>query len=139
MKILLTGANGYIGMRLLPMLLEMGHEVICTVRDSERLSIDNETRAKVSVLEIDFLEDVVDGKIPKDIDIAYFLIHSMSTSTKDFDEMEAITAKNFNTYLENTQVKQVIYLSGIVNDSNLSKHLSSRKNVENILYEGPFG
>ncbi len=138
MKILLTGANGYIGMRLLPMLLEMGHEVICTVRDSERLSIDNETRAKVSVLEIDFLEDVVDGKIPKDIDIAYFLIHSMSTSTKDFDEMEAITAKNFNTYLENTQVKQVIYLSGIVNDSNLSKHLSSRKNVENILYEGPF-
>ena len=138
MKILLTGANGYIGMRLLPMLLDKGHEVICTVRDAERLSIDKETRAKVQVLEIDFLKDVVPGKIPNDIDVAYFLIHSMSTSTKDFDEMEAITAKNFNRYLEHTQIKQVIYLSGIVNDDNLSKHLRSRKNVEEILYEGPF-
>jgi len=138
MKILLTGANGYIGMRLLPMLLEMGHEVTCTVRDATRLSIAKETQAKISVIEIDFLEEVVPDKITSDIDIAYFLIHSMSTSTKDFDEMEAITAKNFNTYLENTQVKQVIYLSGIVNDENLSKHLWSRKNVEQILYEGPF-
>ena len=137
MKILLTGANGYIGMRLLPMLLDKGHEVTCTVRDAERLSIDKETRAKVQVLEIDFLKDVVAGKIPNDIDVAYFLIHSMSTSTKDFDEMEAITAKNFNRYLEHTQIKQVIYLSGIVNDDNLSKHLRSRKNVEEILYEGP--
>ncbi|MFS4493664.1 SDR family oxidoreductase [Maribacter sp. 2308TA10-17] len=138
MKILLTGANGYIGMRLLPMLLELGHEVICTVRDAERLSVDKETRAKIQVLEIDFLEDFVAGKVPHDIDAAYFLIHSMSSSTKDFDEMEAITAKNFNTYLEGTQVQQVIYLSGIVNDDNLSKHLWSRKNVEQILAEGPF-
>ncbi len=138
MKILLTGANGYIGMRLLPMLLELGHEVTCTVRDAERLSIDNETRAKIQVLEIDFLEDPVQGRIPSDIEAAYFLIHSMSSSTKDFDEMEAITARNFNSYLEETSVKQVIYLSGIVNDENLSKHLWSRKNVEQILSEGPF-
>ena len=138
MKILLTGANGYIGMRLLPQLLDLGHEVVCTVRDEARLSIDRETRAKIEVLEIDFLEDVQQGIIPKDIDAAYFLIHSMSASTQDFDEMEATTAKNFNRYLENTQVKQVIYLSGIVNEENLSKHLWSRKNVEEILYEGPF-
>ncbi|MFK7810939.1 MAG: SDR family oxidoreductase [Maribacter sp.] len=138
MKILLTGANGYIGMRLLPMLIELGHEIVCAVRDAERLSVDKETRAKIQVLEIDFLEDVVDGKIPKDIDIAYFLIHSMSSSTSDFDEMEAITAKNFNSYLKETQVKQVIYLSGIVNDDNLSKHLWSRKNVEQILSDGSF-
>ncbi|MEP3211066.1 MAG: SDR family oxidoreductase [Maribacter sp.] len=138
MKILLTGANGYIGMRLLPMLLELGHEVTCTVRDAERLSIDNETRAKIQVLEIDFLEDPIQGRIPSDIEAAYFLIHSMSSSTKDFDEMEAITARNFNSYLEETSVKQVIYLSGIVNDENLSKHLWSRKNVEQILSDGPF-
>jgi len=138
MKILLTGANGYIGMRLLPQLLDLGHKVVCTVRDEARLSIDRETRAKIEVLEIDFLEDVQQGIIPKDIDAAYFLIHSMSASTQDFDEMEATTAKNFNRYLENTQVKQVIYLSGIVNEENLSKHLWSRKNVEEILYEGPF-
>ncbi|WP_297796343.1 NAD(P)H-binding protein, partial [uncultured Eudoraea sp.] len=138
MKILLTGANGYIGMRLLPLLLDKGHDVICTVRNAERLSIDPETRSKVTILEIDFLEDVEAGKIPDDIDAAYFLIHSMSTSTRDFDEMEARTARNFNSYLKNSNVKQVIYLSGIVNDENLSKHLWSRKNVEEILSEGEF-
>ncbi|WP_394970319.1 SDR family oxidoreductase [uncultured Croceitalea sp.] len=138
MKILLTGANGYIGMRLLPQLLDAGHKVICTVRDASRLSVDKETLAKIEVLEIDFLQHAVEGKIPKDIDVAYFLIHSMTSSTKDFDEMEATTAKNFNAYLKNTNIKQVIYLSGIVNDKNLSKHLWSRKNVEEILYKGDF-
>lgn len=138
MKILLTGANGYIGMRLLPLLLDKGHDVICTVRNAERLSIDSETRSKITILEIDFLEDVVEGKIPADIDAAYFLIHSMSSSTRDFDEMEARTAQNFNSYLKDANVKQVIYLSGIVNDENLSKHLWSRKNVEGILSKGNF-
>ena len=138
MKILLTGANGYIGMRLLPQLLEMGHEVVCAVRDAERLSVDREVRSQIQVVEIDFLQDAVKGKIPKDVDVAYFLIHSMSTSTKEFDELEATTAQNFNTYLQETEVKQVIYLSGIVNDDNLSKHLWSRKNVEKILGEGAF-
>ncbi|MFD2589028.1 SDR family oxidoreductase [Croceitalea marina] len=138
MKILLTGANGYIGMRLLPQLLDAGHDVVCTVRDASRLSVDQETLAKIKVLEIDFLDDVSEGKIPKDIDAAYFLIHSMTSSTKDFDEMEAITAKNFNALVKDTNIKQVIYLSGIVNDKNLSKHLWSRKNVEEILYKGNF-
>ncbi|WP_276167902.1 SDR family oxidoreductase [Zobellia alginiliquefaciens] len=138
MKILLTGANGYIGMRLLPQLLDMGHEVVCTVRDEARFSIEKEMRAQIEVLEVDFLKEVEPFKIPKDINAAYFLIHSMSSSTQDFDAMEAKTAKNFNAYLSETQVKQVIYLSGIVNEENLSKHLWSRKNVERILYEGSF-
>lgn len=138
MKILITGANGYIGMRLLPLLLKMGHEVVCTVRNAERLSIDEETRAQIEIIEIDFLKQVQPGLLPGDIDVAYFLIHSMSTSTRDFDELEAVTARNFNSYLKDTRVKQVIYLSGIVNDENLSKHLWSRKNVEDILGEGDF-
>ncbi len=138
MKILLTGANGYIGMRLLPQLLDAGHDLVCMVRDASRLSVDQETLAKIEVLEIDFLDDVSKVKIPKDIDAAYFLIHSMTSSTKDFDELEAITARNFNTLVKNTNIKQVIYLSGIVNDKNLSKHLWSRKNVEEILYKGNF-
>jgi uncharacterized protein YbjT (DUF2867 family) len=138
MKILLTGANGYIGMRLLPQLLKAGHEVVCAVRDAERLSIDEETKAKVRIVEIDFLKEVMPHKIPNDIEAAYFLIHSMTSSTKDFDELEATTATNFNSYLKRTSIKQVIYLSGIVNEENLSKHLRSRKNVENILYKGPF-
>ena len=138
MKILLTGANGYIGMRLLPQLVDLGHDVVCTVRDEERFVLDKELRSKITVLEIDFLEDVRSGLVPEDIDAAYFLIHSMSSSTREFVEMEAKTAKNFNHYLAQTQAKQVIYLSGIVNEDNLSKHLWSRKNVEQILAEGPF-
>ncbi|VXB78738.1 SDR family oxidoreductase [Maribacter litoralis] len=138
MKILLTGANGYIGMRLLPQLLEMGHDIVCAVRDETRLSVDKETRSQIEVIEIDFLEDPKDNVVPQDIDAAYFLIHSMSSSTQDFDDMEAKTAENFNKYVSKTQIEQVIYLSGIVNDELLSKHLQSRKNVEDILYQGDF-
>tara|TARA_R110002051_G_scaffold64139_1_gene116730 strand:- start:7663 stop:9093 length:1431 start_codon:yes stop_codon:yes gene_type:complete len=138
MKILLTGANGYIGMRLLPQLLEMGHEIVCAVRDETRLSVDKETRSHIEVIEIDFLEEPKENVVPQNIDAAYFLIHSMSSSTQDFDEMEAKTAENFNKYVSKTQIEQVIYLSGIVNDELLSKHLQSRKNVEDILYQGDF-
>jgi uncharacterized protein YbjT (DUF2867 family) len=138
MKILLTGANGYIGMRLLPRLLEMGHEVVCAVRDENRLSVDDETRSRIKIVEIDFLKPVTTKKILSDIDVAYYLIHSMSSSTHDFDEKEALSAENFNLYMAQTGVKQVIYLSGIVNEEKLSKHLKSRKNVESILYQGNY-
>lgn len=138
MKILLTGANGYIGMRLLPKLLEMGHNVVCAVRDKKRLSVDYKIRSRIDVVEIDFLDDSEKQQMPKDIDAAYYLIHSMTSSVTDFDEKEAQAAKNFNKIVENTQCQQVIYLSGIVNNEELSKHLSSRKNVEDILYQGKF-
>ena len=113
-------------------------EVICAVRDEKRLSVDAKVRSQIEVVEIDFLEDPANQNIPKNIDAAYYLIHSMTSSVSDFDEKEAQAAKNFNTLLEGTQCKQVIYLSGIVNDKELSKHLSSRKNVEEILYKGDF-
>ena len=116
MKILLTGANGYIGMRLLPALLKEGHDVVCAVRSEDRFSIDKETRAEIDVVEIDFLEDVQHGKIPKDIDVAFYLIHSMSGSTTDFDDLERKTAENFNRYLKETNIKQVVFLSGIINE-----------------------
>lgn len=138
MKILLTGANGYIGMRLLPELLEQGHEVVCAVRDRKRFSTAPESLEKLQVVEIDFLQEPEAGKLPAGIDVAYYLIHSMSSSTSDFDEMEALSALNFTRYMEGTSVKQVIYLSGIVNEEKLSKHLRSRKNVEDILYRGNF-
>ena len=138
MKILLTGANGYIGMRLLPQLLALGHEVICTVRDKARFSIDAETKQRVQIIEIDFLNEVDARKLPVEIDAAYFLIHLMSANTANFGELEARAAHNFNAYVKHTNIKQVIYLSGIVNDKNLSKHLWSRKNVEEILYQGNF-
>ncbi|HBO30429.1 MAG TPA: DUF2867 domain-containing protein, partial [Leeuwenhoekiella sp.] len=116
MKILLTGANGYIGMRLIPFLLEAGHELVCTVRDKNRLAVNPRTRSKISIVEIDFLEEPNPDLLPQDIDAAYYLIHSMTSSTVDFDEKEKRAAENFNIYLSKTRCEQVIYLSGIVND-----------------------
>jgi len=138
MKILLTGANGYIGLRLLPHLLDEGHEVVCAVRDRKRLSVDHETRERLEVVEIDFLQEPEHQLLPVDIDVAFYLIHSMSASTGEFDQMEARSAHNFNRYMKETRVRQVIYLSGMVNSDTLSKHLRSRKNVEEILYSGGY-
>ena len=62
----------------------------------------------------------------------------MSTSTGDFEKMEEISAINFKDSIQQTKARQVIYLSGIVNEEKLSKHLSSRKNVERILASGSY-
>lgn len=138
MKILLTGANGYIGLRLLPQLLELGHEVICAVRNRKRFAANKDVLAKIKIVEIDFLKDTIAPDLIKDIDVAYYLIHSMTASTKDFDDQEALAATNFNKIMAGTTVNQVIFLSGIVNEEKLSKHLQSRKRVEDILYQGNY-
>lgn len=138
MKILLTGANGYIGLRLLPQLLEEGHEVVCAVRDKKRFSSSKELLDKVKVVEIDFLKEPQYPEELKYIDAAYYLIHSMTASTKEFAKQEAIAASNFNAILAQTSIQQVIFLSGIVNEEELSEHLKSRKHVEDILYQGNF-
>ncbi|MBN1199035.1 MAG: DUF2867 domain-containing protein, partial [Bacteroidales bacterium] len=64
--------------------------------------------------------------------------HSMTSKRKGFDVAEAISAHNFREYMNATQVKHVIFLSGICNDIHLSKHLASRKNVEEILSGGTY-
>ena len=133
MNILLTGATGYIGKRLLPVLIGNGHKVVCCVRDTNRFDISRFSSEKVSVVEVDFLKVEELARIPSDIDVAFYLIHSMATPHEHFEEMEAISAKNFKHRMEQTAVRQVIYLSGIVNEKELSRHLSSRKNVELIL------
>ena len=138
MKILLTGATGYIAQRLLPVLLENGHEVICCVRDKSRFDASKYVQTGLSVLEVNFLRAETLAAIPSDIDIAYYLIHSMSTQTGNFESMETLCAENFRDCIGKTNVKQVIYLSGITNDIELSKHLTSRKNVESILSAGTF-
>jgi uncharacterized protein YbjT (DUF2867 family) len=138
MKILLTGATGYIAQRLLPGLLAEGHEVICCVRDTNRFNTERYNSRLLTVLEIDFLKPETLQKIPADIDAAYYLIHSMSTSTGDFEKMEEISSYNFKERIQQTRARQVIYLSGIVNEDALSKHLSSRKNVEKILGSGSY-
>jgi uncharacterized protein YbjT (DUF2867 family) len=133
MKILLTGATGYIAQRLIPVLLENGHHVICCVREKIRFNTEKYKDYNVEVIEVDFLKEDTLKAIPADIDAAYYLLHSMSGGTKDFASLEKMTAENFKKRLEETQVKQVIFLSGIVNSKELSKHLSSRQAVDYIL------
>ena len=134
MKILLTGATGYIGKRLLPNLLEAGHEVVCLVRDPRRVQEKYSNNERVILVKSDLLNKSSLDKIPKDIDIAYYFVHSMGSSKSDFAELEAKVAENFIEAVNKTNSRQIIYLSGIINEEQkLSKHLSSRLNVERIL------
>jgi len=133
MRILVTGASGYIGKRIIPILLEQGHTVICVVRGKLRTEKQYTGEANAHIVEADFLDADSLNNIPREIDAAYYLIHSMSNSVSQFQKMEEDCAINFKNYIETTTAKQVIYLSGITNDSKLSKHLISRQNVENIL------
>lgn len=135
MKILLTGSTGYIGRRLLPALLADGHEIVCLVRDQRRFDWDDfskEELKKISVVEGDLANASSLKAAPKDFDVAYYLVHSMSSSYKDFSRIESESAKNFVALVDRSTAKQIIYLSGIVNDADLSNHLLSRKNVEDI-------
>ena len=133
MKILLTGANGYIGQRLLPVLLDQGHQVACLVRDKNKLNMGEGISKKVLIVEADLLKKETFDNIPLDFDAAYFLVHSMGASSGKFYEMEQQIATNFADLCEESDCKQIIYLSGIANDKKLSKHLASRLNVEDIL------
>ena len=137
MKVLLTGATGYIGKRLLPVLVEQGHHVVCAVRDVTRFQPPKSLLAKISIIEVDLLDASSLKHIPNDIEVAYYLVHSMSSS-KNYTTLEQNSAVNFRDALKNTAIKQVIYLSGIVNESTLSEHLSSRKEVEKELAKGNF-
>lgn len=135
MKVLLTGANGYIGKRLLPLLIDLGCEVVCAVRDKNRFPRDGfYGHPAVTILEIDFLSDVSLDEMLFDIDAAYYLIHSMSDKdSSGFEKLEETAASNFVKLISQTSAKQIIYLGGITNEEILSKHLASRKRVDEIL------
>lgn len=137
MKILLTGSTGYIGKRLLPVLIEAGHDVVCCVRDLNRFDPPASLKQKIKVIEIDLLDEASLRNIPKDIDGAYYLVHSMSASS-DYKSLERQSAVYFRNALAKTNIQHVVYLSGIVNETNLSEHLMSRKAVEDELKKGQY-
>ena len=137
MRILLTGASGYIGKRLLPILVESGHEVICCVRDIKRFNPPESLKSRIKIVEVDLLDKTSLENIPGDIDGAFYLVHSMSASS-DYQVLEQESAENFRNAINKTTAKHVVYLSGIVNESALSKHLASRKNVEFELSKGNY-
>lgn len=118
-------------------MVNMGHQVICCVRDPNRFHPPQQIRDSVEVLQTDLLKPETLENIPEDIDGAYYLVHSMSSSTK-YQELEKQSATNFRDAIEKTRVKHVIYLSGIINEDKLSEHLASRKNVEDILGKGKY-
>lgn len=135
MKVLLTGANGYIGKRLLPLLIERGCEIVCAVRDKDRFPTGGLYKhPNISVVEIDFLSEVPTSNLLEDIDAAYYLIHSMSDDdSSSFETLEKNAASNFVALLDQTSAKQIVYLGGITNEHKLSKHLASRKVVDEVL------
>jgi uncharacterized protein YbjT (DUF2867 family) len=135
LRVLLTGANGYIGMRLLPLLLAAGHQVHCVVRDPQRFAVAHDPERGVWVHRADLLEPLDAADLPERLDAAYYLVHSLSTSG-DFAELEARAARNFADYLATTGARQLVYLGGLGDDGALSQHLASRRHVERVLREG---
>lgn len=128
MKILLTGATGYIGKRVLPVLLEMGHEVICCVRDKNRFPGSGIYKhPRITLFEVDFLNMRASYEPIQDIDAAYYLINSMGRKGDNAELQEEISARNFIDLIRQTSVKQIIYLGSITNE---------RVKIEHILKAG---
>lgn len=134
-KILLTGVSGYIGSRLLPLLAKDDCHVFCLVRNKSRIHLEKPLESHVTLIEADLCKLDTLQQIPEDIDAAYYLVHSMAKGPEEFRKVDQTAAKNFAQALEKTHCKQLIYLSGLVNDKELSEHLTSRLEVENILKE----
>src|SRR4051812_38907321 len=97
MRILLTGANGYIGMRLLPVLVEAGHDVTCVVRESRRFQLSSDLLKKIQIIDFDFLKpDFADSFFTgKQFDVAYYLIHSLKDTFDSLEDLERISAECF--------------------------------------------
>lgn len=136
MKILLTGANGYIGSRLLLLLAEEKHHIVALVRNRQRFVCPEPLFEKVEVIEADLLDSKTLDALPCDIDAAYYLVHSMGRRSAGFAHDEEICASNFANALSKTNAKQLIYLSGLSSSAQLSEHMTSRQHVEQILCKG---
>lgn len=123
-RILVTGASGYVGGRLVRALLNEGFTVRVNVRDKKKISGQiwaNEVEVSVgNATNFEEMKVALDG-----VHTAFYLLHSIGVGS-DFDELEAQMAKNFAQAAEASGVKQIVYLGGIANVEKQSKHLASR-------------
>jgi len=126
-RILVTGATGFIGRRLVPALLEEGHEVRAMTRRPESYDGPGEPVAG-DVNDADSLAGPMQG-----VDVAYYLVHSLDD--KDFERKDAEAARAFARVAAAQGVKQIIYMGGLGDDGALSAHLRSRREVESLLAE----
>ena len=132
--VLVTGASGYIGGRLVPRLLELGYRVRCMVRDPARL----QGRAWVPHVEVvvgDVLAPVTLGTAFGDVTFAYYLVHSMAAGA-DYFERDLAAARSFAAAARAAGVTRIIYLGGLAReagDTALSEHLRSRLHTGDAL------
>lgn len=133
-RILVTGATGYIGGRIVPRLLEAGYQVRVLVRDRQRLQ-GRPWLNEVEVYQGDVMKPDTLADALEEVQAAYYLIHSMSGSP-DFQERDQLAARNFAQAARQARVQQIIYLGGLGDpDSDLSKHLRSRHQTGHSLRE----
>jgi uncharacterized protein YbjT (DUF2867 family) len=136
MRILVTGATGYIGGRLVPRLLEAGHDVRCLTRSPENLSLQP-WRHRVEVVEGDVLDIASVKEAAAGCDAAYYLVHSMAGG-KGFEDRDRIAASNFGEASADAGLQRVVYLGGLGDPAtDHSRHLGSRHEVGRILASGP--
>jgi len=132
-KILVTGSTGFVGKRLIYQLVEQGHEIYALSR-FKGLDLNIPGKFKVRTIFGDIRDPEQMEPFPKDIEAAYYLLHSMGSLVENLSEEEERIATNFVSLIEQTDCKQIIFLSGIIeNEATLSPHLRSRLVVEKIL------
>lgn len=126
MRVLVTGATGYVGGRLIPRLLKDGHRVRVLVRDARRV-LSRDWAGQVEVHEGDLLDETTLTGLCDDVDAAFYLVHSMSAAGSEFEERDSLAVRNFIN--QAGQLQKVIYLGGIVPKGKPGSHLRSRADV----------
>ncbi|MFI4991461.1 MAG: NAD(P)H-binding protein [Solirubrobacterales bacterium] len=133
MRVLLTGASGFIGALLIPRLQSRGYDVLALAREPSRVQADVPV-VRGDAISGEGLLEALDGA-----QVAYYLIHSMERAgagAGPFQERECLAAENFAAAAADRGVQRIVYLGGLLGDSreqSRSRHLSSRKQVEHAL------